>query len=88
MSEHQRFWQEIIYKSLIPIFDKHTVMMTNKPKVGINFYKLSLARIFSVHSCQNLFLVSLLFVALLDPFYPYSPFKFLIFYLSSTSIGS
>ena len=26
-----------------------------------------------------LFLVSLLFVALLDPFDPYSPFKFLIF---------
>ena len=29
-----------------------------------------------------LFLVSLLFVALLDPLDPYSPFKFLIFYLS------
>ena len=29
-----------------------------------------------------LFLVSLLFVALLDPFDPYSPFKFLIFYSS------
>ena len=58
--------------------------------------KLSLARIFSVHLCQSesyflfpyfldnhdriLFLVSLLFVALMDPFDPYSPFKFLIFY--------
>ena len=30
-----RFWQEIIYKSLIPTFGKHTIMMTNKPKVGI-----------------------------------------------------
>ena len=29
-----RFWQEIIYKSLIPTFGKHTIMMTNKPKVG------------------------------------------------------
>ena len=29
-----RFWQEIIYKSLIPTFGKHTVM-TNKPEVGI-----------------------------------------------------
>ena len=37
-----RFWQKIIYNSLIPTFGKHTVMMTNKPKVGINFYKLSL----------------------------------------------
>ena len=27
--------------------------MTNKPKVGLNFYKLTLARIFSVHLCQN-----------------------------------
>ena len=24
-----------IYKSLIPTFGKHTIMMTNKPKVGI-----------------------------------------------------
>ena len=30
----KKFWQEIIYKSLIPTFGKHTVM-TNKPKVGI-----------------------------------------------------
>ena len=29
-----RFWQEIIYRSLIPTFGKHTVM-TNKSKVGI-----------------------------------------------------
>ena len=66
--------KRLFFKSLIPTFSKHTVMMTNKPKVGI---KLSLARIFSVHF---LFFVSLLFVALLDPFDPYSPFKFLIFY--------
>ena len=33
-NEHKRFWQEIIYKSVIPTSDKHTVM-TNKPKVGI-----------------------------------------------------
>ena len=48
--------------------------MTNKPKVGI---KLSLARVFTC--ARILFLVSLLFVALLDPFDPYLPFKFLIF---------
>ena len=34
-----------------------------------------------VFTCARiLFLVSLLFVALLDPFDPYSPFKFLILY--------
>ena len=35
---------------------------------------------------EILFLVSLLFVALLDPFDPYSPFKFLIFYSSCTIV--
>ena len=72
----------MIYKSLIPTFGKHTVdtVMTNKPKVGLNFYKSSLARIFSVHLCQNLIPCFLTFVALLDPFDPYLPFKFLIFY--------
>ena len=29
------FWEKIIYKSLFPTFGKHTIMMTNKPKVGI-----------------------------------------------------
>ena len=52
-------------------------MMTNKPKVGI---KLSLARIFSVHLCQNFIPCFLTFVALLDPFDPYSPFKFFIIF--------
>ena len=53
------------------------MMMTKEPKV--NFYKLSLARISLVFThAIILFLVSLLFVALVDPFDPYSPFKFLI----------
>ena len=25
-------------KSLIPTFGKHTIMITNKPKVGLNFW--------------------------------------------------
>ena len=51
-------------------------------KLGLNFYKLSHDRMFS--RPKILFLVSLLFVALLNPkFNPYLPFKFLIFYHSS-----
>ena len=49
------------------------------------FYKLSHARMFS--RPKILFLVSLLFVALLNPkFNPYLLFKFLIFYHSSMYI--
>ena len=58
-------------------------MMTNKPKVGIKLlfivnYPLPESLVFT--RARILFLVSLLFVALLDPFDPCSPFKFLIFY--------
>ena len=56
--------------------------MTNKPKVGIKllYYPLPESLVFT--RARILFLVSLLFVALFDPFDPYSPFKFLIFYSS------
>jgi len=57
-----------IFKTLIPTFGKHSVIMLtyfNRPKVGI---KPSHVRI--------LFLVSLLFVAV---FNPYSGFKFINF---------
>ena len=37
-------------------------------------------------TCAILFLVSLYFVALVDPFDPYSPFKSLIFYYSSLAL--
>ena len=53
-------------------------MMTNKPKVGIKLLYYLLPESLVTHA-RILFLVSLLFVALLDPFDPYSPFKFLIF---------
>ena len=54
----------------------------SEPKVGIKLYELSHARMFS--RPKILFLVSLLFVALLNPkFNPYLLFKFLIFYHSS-----
>ena len=78
--DERTFWHEIIYKSLIPTFGSlHSVGL---PKVGIKFYKLSHARMFS--RPKILFLVSLLFVALLNPkFNPYLLFKFLIFYHSS-----
>ena len=76
--DERTFWHEIIYKSLIPTFGKPEV----NQKEGLNFYKLSHARMFS--RPKILFLVSLLFVALLNPkFNPYLPFKFLIFYHSS-----
>ena len=59
--DERAFWHEIIYKSLIPTFGSlHAVGL---PKVGIKLYKLSHARMFS-HP-KILFLVSLLFVALL-----------------------
>ena len=54
--------------------------MTNKPKVGIKLFINYLLPESLVFTCARiLFLVSLLFVALFDPFDPYSPFKFLIF---------
>ena len=56
--------------------------MTNKPRVGIKLlyvnYLLPESLVFTC--ARILFFSSLLFVALLDPFDPYSPFKFLIFY--------
>ena len=73
--DERTFWHEIIYKSLIPNFGKPTEV---SQKYGLNFYKLSHARMFS-HP-KILFLVSLLFVTL---FNPYFPFDFLIFYHSS-----
>ena len=76
--DERTFWHEIIYKSLIPTFGSLQVCQ----KLGLNFYKLSHARMFS--RPKILFLVSLLFVALLNPkFNPYLLFKFLIFYHSS-----
>ena len=69
--DERTFWHEIIYKSLIPIFGSLQVCQ----KYVLNFYKLSHARMFS--RPKILFLVSLLFVALLNPkFNPYLPFKF------------
>ena len=63
-------------------FNPYFWFTSGLPKVGINFYKLSHARMFS--RPKILFLVSLLFVALLNPkFNPYLLFKFLIFYHSS-----
>jgi len=66
------------FKSLIPTFGPlQYVNMIKKylPKVGIKFLKISHIRI--------LFLVSLLFVVVINP---YSVFKFLIFRYSSTYI--
>ena len=56
------YWHEIIYKSLSPTFGKPTTEVSQKE--GLNFYKLSHARMLS--RPQILFLVSLLFVALLN----------------------
>ena len=53
----------IIYKSLIPTF-KPTTEVSQKYTKGLNFYELSHARMFS--RSKILFLVSLLFVALLN----------------------
>ena len=75
--DERTFWHEIINKSLIPTL-AHFIGL---PKVGIKLL-LSHARMFS--RPKFLFLVSLLFVALLNPkFNPYLLFKFLIFYHSS-----
>ena len=57
-SDERTFWHEIIYKSLIPTLATTEVSQ----KLGLNFYKLSHARMFS--RPKILFLVSLLFVAL------------------------
>ena len=59
------------------------------PKVGINFYKLSLARIFSVHSCQNFIPCFLTFVALLIPSIPthHLNFEFFIHLVCLLFIG-
>ena len=51
MSEHKRCWQEIINKGLVPAIGKFTSYNVVSQKQGL---KLSLARIFSVHSCQYL----------------------------------
>ena len=60
--DERTFWHEIIYnKSLIPTFGRPTEV---NQKYGLNFYKLSHARMFS--RPKILFLVSLLFVALLN----------------------
>ena len=68
---------KIIYKNLIPTFGL-LVIMVCLPKVGIKNYLLPESLVFT--QARILFLVSLLFGALMDPFDPYSPFKFLIFY--------
>jgi len=63
------------FKSLIPSIGKHSLIMLTyciKPKVGIKLLNISHVRI--------LFLVSLLFVAVINP---YSVFKFLVFKYSS-----
>ena len=57
--DERTFWYEMIYKSLIPTFGSFRL-----PKVGIKLYKSSHARMFS--RPKILFLVSLLFVALLN----------------------
>ena len=66
--DERTFWHEIIYKSLIP---------TLANLLRLNFYKLSHARMFS--RPKILFLVSLLFVALLNsiPTYLLNFFNFL-----------
>ena len=71
--DERTFWHEIIYKSLIPTFGS-----VELPKV---VYKLSQARMFS--RPKILFLVSLLFVALLNSISTQLPFEFLTFYQSS-----
>ena len=76
MSEHYRFWQGIIYKSLITTFGL-LVGMFAKSRV-IN-YLLPESIVFTC--ARILFLVSLLFVALLDPFDPYSPLNFYFLFI-------
>ena len=58
--DERTFWYE---KSLIPTFGRPTYTEVNQ-KYGLNFHKLSHARMFS--RFKILFLVSLLFVALLN----------------------
>ena len=57
------FWHEIIYTSLIPTFGKLTAR--SEPKVGIKTYINYLMPECSLRP-KTLFLVSLLFVALLN----------------------
>ena len=57
-------WYEMIYKSLIPTFGSLQYIGLPKVLQGLNFYKSSHARMFS--RPKILFLVSLLFVALLN----------------------
>jgi len=64
-----------IFKSLIPTFGEHSLIMLtyyNEPKVWIKLLKIPHVII--------LFLISLLYVAVINP---YSVFKFLIFKYSS-----
>jgi len=61
-----------IFISLIPTFGKHSLIMLtycNGPKVGIKILKISFVRI--------LFLVSLLFVAVINPYSVFLNFQFL-----------
>ena len=69
--DERTFWHEIIYKSLILTFGKPT---------EVSLYKLSHARMFS--RPKILFLVSLLFVALLNSIPTYL-LNFEFFYQSS-----
>ena len=59
-----------------------------KPKVGINFYKLSRARIFSVLLCQNLITCFLTFCSSerLIPTYFFN-FKFLFILVANNNKG-
>ena len=65
-------------KSLIPTFSLLAIITIHLPKVGIKLIRFLLKSLVFTHA-RILFLVSLLFVALLGTFDPYSPFKFLIF---------
>jgi len=68
-----------IFKSLIDTFGKQSLIVLtycNGPKVGIKLLKISHVRM--------LFLVSLLFVAVINP---YSVFKLLIFKYSSVYLN-
>jgi len=61
-----------MFKSLIPTFDKHSLIILthcNRPKVGIKLLKISYVGI--------LFLVSLLFVAVINPYSVFLNFQFL-----------
>ena len=75
--DERTFWYEIIYKSN-PYFWQTYIEVSQKQ--GLNFYKLSHARMFSRPTI--LFLVSLLFVALLNSIPTYF-LNFKFFYHSS-----